>query len=154
MRCTAIAQIVTVHAGDHHIAQLQSGNGLGQAGGLVGVEWVGAAMAHITKRAAPGALVAHDHEGRGSFAETLADVGARGLLAHGDQLVFAQDFFDVVEAAAGAGGLDADPIGFFEDFGSLDFDRNTSQLGCGLLLDAGVVQCGGHGHGMLQGDRP
>jgi hypothetical protein len=88
---TAVAQIVAVHAGDHHVFELELGNGFGQVVGLVHIQRVGAAMAHIAKRAAAGALVAHDHEGGRALAKAFADVGAAGFFAHGDQLVLAQD---------------------------------------------------------------
>ena len=69
---------------------------------LVDVERIGPAVADVAERAAPGALVAHDHEGRGALAEALADVRARGFLAHRVQLVLAQDLLDLVEAGASA----------------------------------------------------
>ena len=39
-------------------------------------------MADITKRATTGALVAHNHKGRGAFTEAFANVGARRLFAN------------------------------------------------------------------------
>jgi hypothetical protein len=39
-------------------------------------------MADVAERAAAGALVAHDHEGRRALAEALADVGAGLASSH------------------------------------------------------------------------
>src|SRR5690606_13206564 len=82
------------------------------------------ALAHVTARAAARALVADDHEGGRAPAEALADVGARRLLAHGVQLVLAQDGLDFVEARARAARPDADPVGFLEHLALLDLDGN------------------------------
>ena len=95
----AVLEVVAVHAGDHHIAQAQGRNGLGQVGGFGLIEWVWAAVAHVTERAAPGALVTHDHEGGRAIAEALTNVGAGGLLTDGVQLVGAQNRFDLRKAA-------------------------------------------------------
>ena len=81
---------------------LQRGDRLGQVERLVGVERIGPAVADVAERAAPRALVAHDHEGRGALAEALADVRARRFLAHRVQVVLAQDLLDLVEARASA----------------------------------------------------
>ena len=151
---SAVAQIIAVHAGDHHVAQLQGGNGARQVGRLIGIERIRAAVAHVAKRAAARAFVTHDHEGRRAFAKAFANIRAGRLFANGDQVVVAQDFLDVVEAAARAGGFDTDPIGLFQQLGGLDLDRDAGQLGSGLLLHTGIVGCGGHGHGTLQGDKP
>ena len=43
---------------------------------------------HVAERARPGAGVAHDHEGGVLLLPALADIGATGLLADGDELVF------------------------------------------------------------------
>ena len=83
------------------------------------MQWV------LAKRAAPCALVAHDHEGRCAFAKALADVRAAGLFAHRDQFVLTQDVFDFVETRARAAGFDANPIGFFQHLAGHDFDRNA-----------------------------
>ena len=101
MACTAIAQIVTVDAGDHDIAQLQVGNGARQVGGFIHIQWIGAAMTDVTKGAAPCAFVAHDHEGGGAFAKTFANVGTTGFFANGDQTVLAENVFDLVKTGGG-----------------------------------------------------
>jgi hypothetical protein len=114
MAGAAVAQVVAVHAGDDHVLQLERGDGLGQVGRLVHVQRVGPAVAHVAERAAAGALVAHDHEGGRAVAKAFADVGAAGFFAHRVQLVLAQDLLDLVEARAGAAGLDADPVGLLQ----------------------------------------
>jgi hypothetical protein len=95
---------------------LQLGDGLGQVFRLVRVERIGTAVADVAERAAAGALVAHDHEGRGALAEAFADVGAGRFFAHRHQVVGAQDVLDFVEAGGRRAGLDANPVGLLELF--------------------------------------
>src|SRR5205085_8337258 len=100
---------------------------------------VGAAMAHVAERAAARALVAHDHERGRALAEALADVGARGLLAHRVQVALAQDLLDLVEARVGRAGAHADPLGLAQDFVRLDLHGDARELRGGLLLGRRVV---------------
>ena len=81
MARTTVAQIITIHRGDHHVGELQRCNRAGKVDRLVHIQRVGAAMAHIAKRAATCALITHDHEGSRAFTETFADIWARGLFA-------------------------------------------------------------------------
>src|SRR5690606_32325918 len=83
----AVTQVVAVHRGDHHVAQAQVGDRLGQVHRLVGIQRLGPAMADVAERAAPGADVAHDHEGGGAAGEALAQVRAGGLFADAVQAV-------------------------------------------------------------------
>src|SRR5258708_13928220 len=69
--------------------------------------------------------MAEDHKGRGALAEALADVGARGFLAHRVKIVLAEDLLDLVETRAGRGGAHADPLGLCQPFGRNDRDRNA-----------------------------
>src|SRR5258708_11195719 len=69
--------------------------------------------------------MAEDHKGRGALAEALADVGARGFLAHRVKIVLAEDLLDLVETRAGRGGAHADPLGLCEPFGPNERDRNA-----------------------------
>ncbi len=135
----AVAQVVAVHAGDDHVFELHARHGLRQLERLARVQWVGAAVAHVAKGAAARALVAHDHEGGGAVAEAFADVGAAGFLAHGGELGLAQDVFDLVEARAGAAGLDADPVGLLEHLALFHLHRDARELGMRFLLQGGVV---------------
>jgi hypothetical protein len=48
-------------------------------------------MTHITKGAATGAFVTHDHEGGRSFAKTLPNIGTGSLFADCVQFVLSQD---------------------------------------------------------------
>ena len=84
MACAAVAQIIAVHAGDHDIAQPQGCDRACQVVRLIQIQWVGPPVAHIAKRAAAGALVAHDHEGGSPFAKALANIGAGRLFADGN----------------------------------------------------------------------
>jgi hypothetical protein len=68
---------------------------------------------HVTKRAAAGALVAHDHEGGGAFAKAFADVGATGFFAYGDQIIGPQNILDFVKPGGRGAGPATDPVGFF-----------------------------------------
>ena len=156
MAGAAVAQIVAVDTGNHHIGQLELGDGFGQVVGLVGIERVGPAMADIAKRATPGAFVAHDHEGRRALAKALADVGAGGLFTHGYQLVGAQDVLDLIKPGARAAGFDANPVGLFQHLTGLHLDRDAREFVTGFLLDARVVGDDGfrvaHGVGAAHGD--
>ena len=76
---------------------------LARLAGSSTIQRVRAAVAHIAKGAAAGALVTHDHEGGRALAKTLANVGAGGrLFTDRVQLVLAQDVLDLVKARAGA----------------------------------------------------
>ena len=102
MAGAAVAQVVAVDARDHDVLELQRGDRLGEVDRLVGIQRIGPAVADVAERAAPRALVAHDHEGRRAVAEAFADVRARRFLAHRVQLVLAQDLLDLVEARRSA----------------------------------------------------
>jgi len=129
-----IAQVVAVNAGDDDVFELEIGDGLGQFDRLVSIQRVRAAVADIAKRAAPGALVAHDHEGGGALAKAFTDVGATGFFAHRHQFVLAQHVLDFVKTGAGAAGLDANPVRFFEHLALHHLDRYARQLGGRLLF--------------------
>ena len=140
----AIAQVVAVDGGDDHVLEAQRLHAHGQVVGLLGVQRVGAAMAHVTERTATGALVAHDHERCGALAEAFADVRAGGLLADRVQLVVAQDLLHLVEAAAQLGGRLADPVRLAQHvLDRNDLDGNARGLGFALLLLARVDGRGG-----------
>jgi hypothetical protein len=65
--------------------------------GLIGIQGIWAAMAHITKRTPSGAFVAHDHERGGAIAKALANVGTRGFFANGHKLIAPQDVLDLIK---------------------------------------------------------
>jgi Ca2+:H+ antiporter len=132
----AVAQVVTVDAGDHHVLESHIGHRLGEVARLVDVERQGLAVADVAERAAPGADVAHDHEGRRALAEALADVGTGGFFADGVQLLLAQDLLDLAEAAALVAGLDANPVRLAQTLGGHDLDRDAGGLLFALELDA------------------
>ena len=135
----AVAQVVAVHRGHHHVLQPHRRHTFGQVLGLVGVQRVGAAVADVAERAAAGADVAHDHEGGGALAEAFADIGAGGFFAHGVQLLIAQDLLDFVEALA-IGQLGADPLRLSQLFVQRhDLDRDAGGLGRALVLHPGLV---------------
>ena len=96
-------------------------------------------MTHITKRASTGALVTHDHERRGAFAEALANIGAGGFLTNRVQIVLAQNTFDVVKPGARGRRLDPDPVRFFQALSGDDLDWNSRGLGLRFLLLRRIV---------------
>ena len=137
----AVAQVVAVDAGNDHIFELESGDRLGEFARLVRVGRQGLAVADVTERAAPGADVAEDHEGRRAAPEALADVGAGGFLADGVQLALTQHGLDLAEAPGAVAGLDADPVGFLEwGVDRHDLDRDARGLQLALLLDAFLLR--------------
>src|SRR5690606_11460025 len=75
----------------------------------------------------------------GALAEALADVGARGFLAHRVQLVLAQDLLDLVEAAGGRARPHADPFGLAQDLVLLHLHGDARELGRRLLFGGGLV---------------
>ncbi|MNC05602.1 hypothetical protein D3C75_530910 [compost metagenome] len=155
----AVAQIVTVHRGDHHVLQAQLGDGHGQVHRLVGVQRLGPAMADIAERTATGADVAHDHEGRGATGEALAQVRAGRLFADAVQLVLAQQLLDAVDLGRDR-HAHANPVGFAREFiRGNDLHRNprnllrTAQFGADLHFGwavAGRLDNGVHDAFLLQ----
>ena len=144
-----VAQVVAVDGGDDHVLEAQRFHAHGQVVGLLGVQRVGAAMAHVTERTATGALVTHDHERCGALAEAFADVRAGGLLADRVQLVVAQDLLHLVEAAAQLGRRLADPVRLAQHvLDRNDLDGNARGLGFTLLL---LARVDGRGSGALVG---
>ena len=146
-----VPEVVTVNTRDHHIVEFECGDGFGEVGGFVRIEWIGAAMSYVTKWAASGALVAHDHEGGRAFAKTLADVGTACLLTHGDQLVAAQHVLDLVKPCGGAAGFHTNPVGLFQCLGRHHLDGDARDLGGRLLLGRGIVVGRGVGWGGTHG---
>lgn len=64
---------------------------LAKLAGSLSIQWIRAAMTHITKWAAAGAFVAHDHECGRALAKAFTNVGAAGFFANCDQFVAAED---------------------------------------------------------------
>ena len=143
----AVAQVVAVHARDHHVGELHRGDGLAEVARLVGVQRLRPAVGHVAERAAARAQVAHDHERGGAVPEALADVGAGGLLADGVELRVAQDPLDLVEALPAA-GAHADPLGLAQGLGRDHLDRDARGLPGALRVELGVGSARvGHGGG-------
>ncbi len=128
--------------GNYNVIQFQCGDGLREVFRFVDIKRVGASVADIAERAAPRALVAHDHEGGGTFAETFTDVRATGFFAYGDQVVGAQDILDLVEAGGRRSRLYADPVRLGYAFGGNDLDRDARGFAGAFLLFAGIVERG------------
>src|ERR1700730_9588571 len=143
----AVAQVVAVDAGDHDIAKLQSGNGLSQVQRLFGIERQRTSMSDVAERTAARAKLAHDHEGRRTFAEALADVRAGCFFANGMQIVLPQDALDVVKAGRGWCSR-AYPRGLWQPLRDHDFYGNSRSLGAALVFDPGG--CGREGARLLR----
>jgi hypothetical protein len=134
---TAIAQVVAVHRGDHHVLEPEIGDGHRQVHRLVGVEGLRPAMADIAEGAATGADVAHDHEGRGTTGEALAEVRAGGFLADAVQLVLAQQLLDAVDFRRDR-NAHANPVGLLWQLGGGDdLHRDPRDFLGAAQLDAG-----------------
>ena len=110
----AIRQVVAVDRGDHHVAQTEPGDGVGDAGGFVGLQRAGLAGAHVAEAAGAGAGVAHDHHGGVALRPALADIRAGGLLANRHQAVVAHQRAGLVIDRV-VRRLDPDPGGFALD---------------------------------------
>ncbi len=146
---TAVLEVVAVDRGDHHVVEPECRDRAAEIARLLGIERLGPAVRDIAERAAARALVAHDHECRRAVAEALADVRARGFLAHGVQPVLAQDVLDLVEARRRRAGAYPDPLRLAQRRrlgddaqGKLLDDRR--RLGLALLLGE-RVGAGGRG---------
>jgi hypothetical protein len=105
----AIRQVVAVHAGNHHVAQAEFGDGIGHAGRLGGVEGRGQAGRHVAEGAGARADFTQDHHGGVALAPALADVGAGGFLAHRDEAVVAHQAAGLVVDRV-RGRLNPDPL--------------------------------------------
>ena len=100
MAGTTVFEVIAVDRGDDYIAQAHGLDGAGQVTGFFDIQWVGAAMRHITERTAAGADIAHDHEGGRALAEAFVQIGAGGLLADGMQALVTQDVFEFLDLGA------------------------------------------------------
>ena len=70
----AVAQVIAVDAGDHHVLQAHVGDRSRHLAWLAGIGGLGPTVGDIAEAAAARADVAEDHEGRGAVAEALVDV--------------------------------------------------------------------------------
>ncbi len=100
----AVVEIVAVDRGDDDMLEAELGDRIGDVLRLVRIERAGHAGAHIAEGAGTRAGVAHDHHGGVFLRPALADIGAAGLLAHGDQAVRLDDLarFLIDRRSAGA----------------------------------------------------
>src|ERR1700675_3663934 len=97
------------------MAQSEFGDGIGDAGWLIGVERSGRAGGYVAERAGARAGVAHDHHGGVTLRPALADVGAGGFLADGGEAVLAHQGAGLVIDRM-VGRFDTDPGGFALDW--------------------------------------
>ncbi len=136
---TAVAQVVAVHRGDHHVFQPHLLDGQRQLLRLFRVERQRAAVGHVAEGATTGADGAHDHEGGGAVVEALRQVGAGGLFTHRVQLVLAQGALDVLDLLARRWQLDPHPVRLAQHFLvgiRHEFHRDQGHLVAIAQLDA------------------
>ena len=133
----AVAQVVAVDAGHHHVFQAHVGDGAGQIQRLVGVRRLRTAVGDIAERTAAGADLTEDHEGCGAVAEALVDVGAAGFLADRDQAVLAQFGLEILHRVAGR-NAHPDPGRLAQRRGIGELHRRARDLVAGHLLDSGL----------------
>src|SRR3569832_296047 len=148
----AIAEIVAIDGGDHHVYEIHRGDGACEIARLLRIECMRPAVRDVAERTAPRADVAHDHEGRRAVTEALAEIGTRGLFALRVQTVLAQHRFQARDLGR-CRRLCAYAIGFTERlYRRLHFDRYARDLrGAALTrlvrcIDVVVVR----GHAWLQ----
>src|SRR5438552_17657044 len=103
------------------MGQPQRSDGFSQVFRLGSVQRIRSAMTDIAKRAAPSALIAHDHERCSAFAEALADIRATGFFANRHQMIVAQNGFYFIEACRWRSGFDAYPVWLGQFFSRYDF---------------------------------
>jgi hypothetical protein len=99
VRGAAVAQVVAVDRGQHHVAQAHAGRGLGHARGLAGVRRERAGGRDRAVAAAARAAVPEQHERGRAAREALPQVRAAGLLADGVEGLLTQQ--DAHRARAG-----------------------------------------------------
>ena len=87
----AVGEIVAVDRGDDDVLEAQLGDRLADVRRLVRVERAGQAGLDVAEGAGARAGVAHDHQGGVLLLPALADIGAAGFLADGEQAVLAHD---------------------------------------------------------------
>jgi hypothetical protein len=140
--CAAVAQVVAVDAGHHHVLQAHVGDGVGQVDRFLRIRRLGPAVGDVAERTAAGADLAEDHEGRGAVAEALMDVRAAGFLAHGHQAVLAQLGLELGDRIA-RGDAHADPRRLAQHRRVCELHRRAVDLVAAELFGAR-----GHGGGL------
>ena len=118
--------VVAIDAGDDGELEAESGDGFGDAAGLVEVDGLGAALGDGAESAAAGAEVAEHHEGGGFVVPALADVGALGGFADGVEVEGAGQLLEVVVVFA-HGRAGVEPLGLGERAarGEVDLDERV-----------------------------
>ena len=132
-RC-AVGQIVSGHARDRHVAQVEVAHGLSDATRLVLVVFRGTARRDIAEVAAARAQCAAEQEGRLAVLPALVDVGAPGLGTHRVQALRVRERAHVLVVLAGLGGR-ADPLGLL-----LDRSLRVTHLDAQELASFGIGQ--------------
>jgi hypothetical protein len=135
----SVAQVVPVDRGDHDIAKAHRRDRLGKVQRLVRIDGLRPTMRDVAERAAAGADVAEDHEGRGAVIEALSQVRAHGLFADGREISLAQQPLDAADARPDR-RLGANPRRLAQRLADrLDLDRDTRDLVLSALVGLGRV---------------
>lgn len=139
MGCTAIPQIVSIHTCDDHVSQTQCRNGFGQIVWLLKIQWIWSSMSNIAEWAAPGAFIAHDHEGGCPLSKAFRHIGTGRLFTNGVQPVFAQNVFDFKKPRIWRCCFHPDPIGLGQFFTRNDFDGDAICFGSSPAFEQRIV---------------
>ena len=95
---------------------------------LVGIELIRATVCHITKWAAAGTDVTHNHKGCGTIAKALRQIRAGGFFTDGIEFLLTQGLFDALHLSRGR-HLDTNPIWLFLGLnGRDDLNWDTGNL--------------------------
>src|SRR5262245_50598311 len=133
MPCSAVAQVVAVHAGYDNVFESQSRYRPSKIQRFLGIGRERPPMPHVTERTAAGTQVAGEHECRGALPETLSDIGAGSLLAYRMQAMVSQNALDLREARTMT-GLHTYPLGLAQRFNRHDLDRDARRLTAPFLF--------------------
>jgi hypothetical protein len=96
----AVGEVVAGHHREHRVREAHALDGLGHPSGLVGGRFQGLAGVDQAEAAGPGAALAEHHERGGAVGPAVAEVGAAGLLAHGDEAELAHRLLERQHLAA------------------------------------------------------
>ena len=138
MLCPTISQIITIHTGNHYIAQLQISHRFRQVTWLIHIRWQRLAVPDIAERATARTDIAQNHKCGCATTKAFTNVRTSGFFANCVQLLVAQHFFDFAKAAGIITGFNADPVRLFQRFLRHDLDRNACCLQFAFLLYPGV----------------
>ena len=113
MLCATVSKIITIDRRNNNIAKPHFLYSLAEAVGFGDINGSRSTMSNITKRAAPCANVAENHERRGSVTKALTQIWAGRFLADRIKAFFSQDFLETHDLRS-AGKFRSNPFRFFQ----------------------------------------